>query len=47
MKTWLDKNLLKVIFAVWFVERIVFYTGLAAKLQSFMEYVERVLGLLT
>jgi len=44
MKEWFEKNLLKLIFAVWFIERIYYYTAHTNYFKSFCDYVEMVLG---
>ena len=44
MKDWFDKNLLKLVFVVWFAERIYYYTAHTSYFKSFCDYVEMVLG---
>lgn len=46
MKEFIENNLLKIVFAVWFAERIYFYTVHTAYFKSFCEYAESVLGLI-
>lgn len=44
MKEWFEKNLIKIVFVVWFMERIYYYTAHTSYFKSFCEYVEMVLG---
>jgi len=46
MKDWFERNFYKVFFMLWFLERVYYYTVQNPKFNSFMKYVELVLGLI-